>query len=215
MRSRGWVWVTVVLILALLLAGVGAAAIVGGGDSTPDAEPTPVASGTPTSGPAGVFQLRQVLFQETGSIQRKPPLRPGPAEGGKDATRDLLRVDCDLPPRPMKDDDNVILCDADGFRYGLGPSELPASPVESAEAGQAQNGDWAVLVKLTGPATADFEDLTARVARFGPPLNQLAVVINGTVVNAPVVNEPISGGVLQVTGPFTQQDAEGLAMSLQ
>ena len=113
MRSRGWVWITVMVILALVVAGIGAAAFVGGGDS--GVEPQPAASETSPPVVAGAFQLRQVLFQETGRIQKEPPLRPGPAKGGPNATRDLLRIDCTLKPRPMKDDDNVILCDADGF----------------------------------------------------------------------------------------------------
>ena len=49
---------------------------------------------------------------------------------------------------------------------------------------------------------------------FGPPLNQLAIVLNGAVVSAPAVQEPISGGVLQITGSFTQEEAEALAASL-
>jgi preprotein translocase subunit SecD len=200
------------VILAVVVAGIGAAAFVGGGDSNP--EPQPAASETSRPVVAGVFQLRQVLFQETGRIQKEPPLRPGPAKGGPNATRDLLRIDCQLKPRPMKDDDNVILCDADGFRYGLGPSELPASPVESAAPAQGASGEWVVSVQLTQEATAEFEDVTGRVAGMGPPLNQLAIVINGVVVTAPRVEEAISGGQLQISGPLTQQDAQALAASL-
>ena len=123
MRSRGWVVVTVVLLIgALLLAGVGAALLVSGG--TPAGAPEPPAS-TPVPVTPGDFELRQVLFQECGGIQRKPPLRPGRRRAartppvtccGSTATCSRVRS----PP-----DDNVILCDSFGFRYGLGPSELP------------------------------------------------------------------------------------------
>src|SRR3954471_5543768 len=133
MRSRRWVWVTVVVILAVVAVGIGAALVIPTDESS---DAAPQASASPSSSASvieGVFQLRQVLFQETGKIQLKPPIRPGPAEGGKHATRDLLRVDCGLKSRPMQDADNVILCDADGFRYGLGPSALPAAPVTSAK----------------------------------------------------------------------------------
>src|SRR5215207_4245433 len=162
MRSRGWVWVAVVLILAVLVAGIGAAALLGGGSDDPGADPD--AGSTPTSGltpgqsaASGVFQLRQVFFQESGQVQGEPPMRPGPSDGGKDAGRELQRVDCTLKPRPMKDSDNVILCDAFGFRYGLGPSELSPNPVASAEAvGPTAEGDaWLVTVQLTDEATAE------------------------------------------------------------
>ena len=112
MRSRGWVVITVIVILAVVFAGIGAALIVGGGASDEPGAPVVTA---PSAVTPGIFQLRQVLFQESGEVQRRPPLPPGPAEGGKNATRDLLRTDCSLPARPMADGDNVILCDAPGF----------------------------------------------------------------------------------------------------
>jgi preprotein translocase subunit SecD len=39
-------------------------------------------------------------------------------------------------------------------------------------------------------------------------------VIDGVVVSAPGVNETIAGGALQITGPFTEEDAQALADSL-
>ena len=217
MRSRGWVWVTVVLILAVLVAGIGAAAFVGAGSEGDgsDAGATPTPTVTPgQSAVSGVFQLRQVFFQESGQVQGEPPLRPGPTDGGKDAGRELQRVDCQLKPRPMKDSDNVILCDAFGFRYGLGPSELADHPVESAEAGQATSGEWVVTVQLTDEAAAEFADLTERLRQVGPPLNQVAVVINSVVVTAPAVQETITTGLLQISGPLNEQEAAALALSL-
>jgi hypothetical protein len=214
MRSRVWFWVTVGVIAAVVL-GFGASLVVTASNTGSDAAPQPTTS--PSGSPSviqGVFQLRQVLFQETGRVQLKPPIRPGPAPGGKHATRDLLRVDCDLKARPMKDADNVILCDAAGFRYGLGPSALPPAPVTSARPGQASDGSWAVSVQLDAAATAAFTDFTRNLSGFHPPLNQAAIVINGVVVTAPVVNETIEGGQLQITGPFSQQEAQALADSL-
>lgn len=215
MRSRGWVVVTVVLILALVFAGVGAALLAGGGSGT---APEPSASSgpapLPSLGKAASFELRQVYFQESGQLQRRPALRPGPAEGGNNATGDLLRVDCNLEPRPMVADDKVILCDSLSFRYGLGPSELPPDAVADALALQGAFDDWVVQVTLTDEAASVFEDLTKRVSAAGPPLNQLAIVLNGAVVSAPAVQEQIKGGVLQITGSFTQVDAEALAASL-
>jgi hypothetical protein len=161
-----------------------------------------------------VLQLRQVLFQETGSVQLKPPIRPGPATGGKHATRDLLRVDCGLRPRPMKDQANVILCAGNGYRYGLGPSALPATPVASATPVRSSTGDWVVEVTLDDAAAQAFAGFTRRLSQLHPPLNQAAIVIDGVVETAPAVNETITGGALQVTGPFTEEEARALADSL-
>lgn len=227
MRNRGWVVVTVILILAVVFAGIGAAALLSGSEDAGDQQSNDPDSNSPepsdasdpnssaTAGLEGVFELRQVLFQEAGQTLRQPPLRPGPASGGENATRELQRVDCELAPRPMRAQDNVILCDSFGFRYGLGPSELPASPVESAEAGPSQtNESWVVTVQLTPASTAEFEQFTRRVSQLGPPLNQAAIVINGAVVTAPVVNEAIATGLLQISGPLSEQEANALAVSL-
>lgn len=211
MRSRGWLVVTVVVVLAVVFAGLGASLFLGGGASEPT--PSPAAPSL-APGQAASFELRQVYFQESGDIQRKPPIPPGAADGGKDATDDLLRVDCNLPPRPTVPDDNVILCDSFGFRYGLGPSELPPDGVADAIALQGAFDDWVVQVTLTDDAASVFGDVTKRVSTLGPPLNQLAIVLNGAVVSAPAVQEPVKGGTLQITGRFTQGEAEALAMAL-
>lgn len=213
MRSRGWVWITVVVILAVLVVGIGAAALVGG-ETEPSSDAAPSEPDvTPTITPAA-FELRQVLFQESGQIQRKPPLAPGRARGGKGASDDLLRVDCTLRPRPTQPGDNVILCDGAGFRYGLCPSELPTDAVAQAVPLQGAFDDWVVQVELTDAAAPAFTDMTRRVSQFGPPLNQVAIVLNGAVVSAPAVQEPIEGNTLQITGAFTQAEAEALAASL-
>jgi SecDF, P1 head subdomain len=212
MRSRLWFWVTIGLVVALVTALAATLIVSGSTDDAgtgPDAQPT-----APSSGVAGIFELRQVLFQETGGVQLKPRIRPGPAEGGKNATRDLLRVDCNLKARPMQADDNVILCDVNEFRYGLGPSALPDAPVASAQAVAGASDTWAVSVQLDDDATRDFARFTKRLSGFGPPLNQAAIVINGVVVTAPVVSEPLDSGQLQITGPFNQQEAQALADSL-
>jgi preprotein translocase subunit SecD len=114
----------------------------------------------------------------------------------------------------MKPDDRVILCDSVRFRYGLGPSELPPDAVERAVPLQGQAGDWVVQVQLADAAAPAFAQLTERLAGFGPPLNQVAIVLNGAVVSAPAVQEPITGGTLQISGSFTQDEAEALAASL-
>ena len=67
---------------------------------------------------------------------------------------------------------------------------------------------------LTDAAADDFADVTGRLSSVQPPLNQLAIVLNGAVVSAPAVNERITGGELQISGAFTQEEAEALASSL-
>ncbi len=43
----------------------------------------------------------------------------------------------------------------------------------------------------------------------------IAIVLDGEVLSTPIVNEPILGGALQVSGQFTWEEAEQLAIVLQ
>jgi preprotein translocase subunit SecD len=205
------------VLLIVLLFGIGGRVVMMSASDT--TEPTPQPSATDSvpwtePGSGNALALRQVLFQESGQTLKKPALAPGPDSGGPKASARLLRTDCDLAPRPAKPDDLIIACDAPGFRYGLGPSELPADAVADAAAVQAPDGAWAVSVTLTEAAADDFADVTGRLSSVQPPLNQLAIVLNGAVVSAPAVNERITGGELQISGAFTQEEAEALASSL-
>ena len=116
------------VLLIVLLFGIGGRVVLMSASDTTEPTPEPSPSGSvpwtePGSGNA--LALRQVLFQESGQTLTKPALAPGPDSGGPKASARLLRTDCDLAPRPAKPDDLIIACDAPGFRYGLGPSELP------------------------------------------------------------------------------------------
>lgn len=210
------------MVLGLvLLFGIGGRIVtMSVSEDQPAATPTPSDSAptddVPWTEPASgsTFELRQVLFQESGQTVNDPPRAPGPDAGGPKATERLLRTDCDLRPRPAERDDLLIACDVLGFRYGLGPSELPADAVADAAAVTASDGSWVVQVSLTPDAADAFAQVTGRVSAMQPPLNQLAIVLNGVVVSAPAVQEPIAGGELQVTGQFTQRDAEALASAL-
>lgn len=206
-----------VVLLIVLLFGVGGSMVMM--SASERAEPTPDPSATasvpsPLPGSGNALELRQVLFQESGQTLTKPALAPGPDSGGPNASARLLRTDCDLAPRSAKPDDLIIACDAPGFRYGLGPSELASDAVASAAAVQTPDGGWAVSVTLTEAAADDFAQVTGRLSSARPPLNQLAIVLNGAVVSAPAVNERITGGELQISGAFAQQEAEALASSL-
>jgi preprotein translocase subunit SecD len=48
------------------------------------------------------------------------------------------------------------------------------------------------------------------------PTGQIAIVLDGSVISAPVVQEAVfTGGSVQITGDFTQQEAEDLAKVLE
>jgi len=67
-----------------------------------------------------------------------------------------------------------------------------------------------VTLSLNGQGTRIFDRITAEnVGR------QLAIVLDNVVQSAPVIQERISGGVAQITGSFTMDEAKDLAIVLR
>ena len=63
--------------------------------------------------------------------------------------------------------------------------------------------------------TKAFGDITGRVTSLPSPQNQVAIVLDGLVVSAPRINEAIPSGNAQITGSFTQVEAQDLANVLK
>ena len=114
--------------------------------------------------------------------------------------------------------ETIIACSRDGgAKYILGPAEVLGTQVSSAEAGYdpTQGLAWFVSLSFNGEGTKAFGAITARVTSFPSPLNQVAIVLDGLVVSAPRINEPIPAGNAQITGSFTQVEAQDLANVLK
>jgi preprotein translocase subunit SecD len=112
----------------------------------------------------------------------------------------------------------VVGCSRDGgSKYILAPAELLGQDVSSATAGyDPQSGAaWYVSLVFNGDGTKKFGALTARVTSLTSPLNQVAIVLDGLVVSAPRINEAIPSGNAQITGSFTQTEAQDLANVLK
>jgi hypothetical protein len=57
--------------------------------------------------------------------------------------------------------------------------------------------------------------VTQRVTSLQPPLNQVAIVLDGVVITDPSINEAIPTGQAEITGGFTQTTARELASNLR
>jgi preprotein translocase subunit SecD len=68
---------------------------------------------------------------------------------------------------------------------------------------------------FNGDGTKAFGALTNRVTSLQSPLNQVAIVLDGLVVSAPRINEAIPSGNAQITGSFSQVEAQDLANVLK
>jgi preprotein translocase subunit SecD len=114
--------------------------------------------------------------------------------------------------------DTIIACSRDGgAKYILGPAEVLGQQVSTAEAGYdpSQGLAWYVSLSFNGEGTKAFAAITSRVTTLESPLNQVAIVLDGLVVSAPRINEAIPSGNAQITGSFSQVEAQDLANVLK
>jgi preprotein translocase subunit SecD len=114
--------------------------------------------------------------------------------------------------------DVIVACSRTGAsKYILAPAEVLGRQVSKATAGIDQQGAsaWYVLLTFNGEGTKAFGALTARVTTLASPQNQVAIVLDGLVVSAPSINEAIPSGNAQITGSFSQLEAQDLANVLK
>jgi preprotein translocase subunit SecD len=108
----------------------------------------------------------------------------------------------------------VILPDAKSTttaRYVLGPTELTGSIVRTAIAqAPTVGGDWSVQVNFTGSGSPKFDAMAAKYVQ-----KQVAIVLDGAVESAPTIQQATFNGTAQITGTFTQKDANNLALQLR
>lgn len=133
-------------------------------------------------------------------------------------------LNCSDPRSPDRtgtgkvDDPNqtVVACGKDGQeKYVLAPAYLVGKDVSGASALNDATQGWEVNLSFTGSGTKKFGDITTKVTSLPPPLNQVAVVLDGVVQVAPRIDSAILGGSAQIYGSFTQAEVNDLAAVLK
>jgi preprotein translocase subunit SecD len=125
------------------------------------------------------------------------------------------------PPNstPAEDKRNatVILPDRDGkVRYQLGPTALTGRLVTSASARFNSGGSgWVVVLNFNSVGQKKFNDLAASSYSKSPPQNAVAIVLDGVVQSAPAFQTPNFDGSVEISGNFSQTEAEDLATVLK
>jgi len=115
----------------------------------------------------------------------------------------------------LLDPDGITLQASDGTRAGLGELVIDGSNVASASAvGAGDPAEWVVQLTLDHEGTTAVATATGNAASATPPANQIAIVVDGTLLSLPVVQAPIDSGLVVVSAGFTKQEAEDLAAAL-
>ncbi|MEY3848841.1 MAG: hypothetical protein RLZ20_341 [Actinomycetota bacterium] len=174
-------------------------------------------------GQTAELRFRQVLASGSG-IPAAADAEATPAAGvSAEVNAKFAALDCTKPENLQGTSsdlpsDVLVTCDrAGGSKYILAPAEVLGRQISSASAGlDTQAGSaWFVSLEFDNEGTSAFGALTSRVTSLPEPTNQVAIVLDGLVVSAPRITEAIPSGNAQITGSFTQLEAQDLANVLK
>jgi preprotein translocase subunit SecD len=173
-------------------------------------------------GQTAELRFRQVLATAASTGAADPAATPATGVSAE-VNAKFAALDCTKPENLQGSGadaptDTIVACDRAGLtKYILAPAEVLGRQISKASAGlDAQSGSaWYVSLTFNGEGTTAFGAITARVTSLAAPLNQVAIVLDGLVVSAPRINEAIPSGNAQITGSFTQLEAQDLANVLK
>ncbi len=130
---------------------------------------------------------------ETDTTEETEALPPG----------ELTSSEQDLADRAV-----VLAGTAGVFGYSLAPAEMTGEAVADAVA--TFNNEWVVNLNLTSEGAVQFDALAQAYYQ-----RQVSIVLDGIVESAPVINATEFGGVAVITGGFTAEEAQDLALVLR
>ncbi|MBC6679136.1 protein translocase subunit SecD [Zhenpiania hominis] len=104
------------------------------------------------------------------------------------------------------------------FALADGTIVLDGSNVKDANTGTADDGGYAVNLEFDSEGADLFAEATQTAysgsvtsATEGVSNKAIMIILDDQIISAPVVDEPISGGVCQISGGFSQEEAQNLA----
>ena len=136
--------------------------------------------------------LGTLPLSETATVPGQQPVKTTPPEN------DDAKAEVVLPDKDKK------------ARYVLGPAELTGKALSGATATVSQTGQWQVDFTLNGQGSTQFDQLAQRNFQ-----KQVAIDLDGIVQSAPQINAQQFNGKGQITGSFTQRQANDLALVLR
>ncbi|MEU6402872.1 protein translocase subunit SecD [Streptomyces sp. NPDC046985] len=184
------------------------------------ADATPSAGGTPSPGPT------------TAPASPAPsgaPATGAPSTGNAAAAKlqaQYAALDCTKQAvratagKGVKATEPTVACGQNGQnqwqKYVLGPAAVDGTDVNKAQAVfNTQNASgWTVTMEFTSQGAKKFADVTGKLAQQQSPQNQFAIVLDGNVVSDPYVSQALTGGNAEISGRFTQQQAQSLSNML-
>ncbi|MEU1464905.1 protein translocase subunit SecD [Streptomyces sp. NPDC005727] len=170
------------------------------GSSSPSASSGAKTSASPSASATGNTDTAKLQAQYTALNCAKPAER---AKAGTNAKPGEPTVACGQRDKTW-------------YKYLLGPAGVDGTEVKKAQAifdTQGASG-WQVQMTFTGTGSKKFADITGELAKNQSPQNEFGIVLDGEVVSSPYVQNAITGGQAEISGSFTQDEAQNLANML-
>ena len=174
------------------------------------AQTTTTVAGQTSTTVAGAGKTSTTLAEPTGGV--------GSARRPMAATTTTVPTSTTVPAG-LPDGQEVLPAQKGDALYLVGPVAANGEVFEKEAKAEINNGGWVVVVTLRGGA--DGEDLWNSLAKkcydgvSECPTKQIAIVLDGKVISAPVVQTPEFNGNVQISGDFSQKEANDLAKILQ
>ncbi len=187
---------------------------------------TPAATATPNKRPVTAG------LKQAGTPTPTPTLTPT-GTAAPTAAADLVRsgdvyspqafalLDCSNPVArqggaPDVPSKEIIACDRFGTeKYHLAVAKVVGKEVKGATVTNDPLGtEIQVNVSFKGSGQDKFTNLTKEAFGATPPTNRVAIVLDGVVYSAPTIQNVINGDA-QITGGFSQKEAEDLSNVLK
>jgi len=170
------------------------------GSSSPSASSGAKTSASPSASATGSVDTAKLQAQYTALNCAKPAER---AKAGTNAKPGEPTVACGQRDKVW-------------YKYLLGPAGVDGTEVKKAQAvfdTQGASG-WQVQMTFTNTGSKKFATITGELAKNQSPQNEFGIVLDGEVVSSPYVQNAITGGQAEISGSFTQQEAQNLANML-
>ncbi|MGV9243712.1 protein translocase subunit SecD [Streptomyces sp. NPDC003710] len=186
-------------------------------DALKAGSPTPSATGSATP-------------SATGSASAKASASPSPSASGGSGDAGKIQaqyaaLDCSKPEqratagKGAKPGETTVACGKDGNvwnKFILGPVAVDGTEVKKAQAVFDTQGaaGWQVQMTFDSSGSKKFADVTSRLSKNNSPQNEFAIVLDDEVVSHPYVRTAITGGNAEISGSFTQAEAQSLSNML-
>jgi preprotein translocase subunit SecD len=171
---------------------------------------TTTVAGSTTTTIAGADKTSTTLAQPTGGL--------GSARHIAAETTTTSTVPTD-PVTGLAEGQTVLPGRKDGLIYLVGPAEATGEVFSNDSAAEVSNGAWVVVAQLKSGAAGEdqWNALAGKCYAGGAecPTKQIAIILDGEVISAPVVQAPSFDNSVQISGSFTEKEANELARVLQ